>query len=1285
MKKAFAIMLILTMLLTMADFNINSLTVQAENKKENDEMFVQNVGETLGNKNGFLLADGQAQAKVYIDTANEEISAGGGHEYCGLEIIADTFAEDVGLVTGQQAQVVTDASEMSENVIIAGTIGGNRVIDTLISRGSIDVSGLYRDGELKWDCYQMQFVSGDVLASCGYGSINNALVITGSNKRGAMYGLFNISEHIGVSAWVYMADAVPVKYSEVYLDDALLEFNKPDMYLAKEPSVKYRGFFINDESPSFTGWAHTAFGGVNENCYKHIFELLIRMKANYLWPAMWGNSFSDEGKEFKLANAVFADAYGICMGTSHHEACCRAGVEWQRVYRNYGSSNAWDYDKNSDAIYKFWEDGIKRNGNFENTITMGMRGEGDSALGGTVQQNIDRLKTIISDQNGIINNYIEDNPDSKTKDAFKIYIPYSENEEFFYGPDDGSIDGLNKWEGMDDITIMLTDDNYGNIRSLPEESVRYRDAGWGLYYHLDGHVGTGAYEWVSSTQLEHIWDQLTMAYDYNVRNIWVINVGDIKPLEMELNYALDIAYDMEKWGQPNTAETYRKEWLKKQLGGINNCPDDIAAGVADCVADFLKISTYRKAEYVKPELYSNVNYNEAQEVLDLCLKTIDEADYYYNNYFKGTEWDDAYYQLVYYQAVATANVTRMMIFKSLNNFYSAHNSSLANIYAEMVDECVDYDKELTDYYNNTMSDKKWKNMMSSPHVGFVSWDSSGWSYPKGSTINIPDEAKMLVSVDGDASVYEKGTVELPLFTNTMKQRYCITMENGGKNEYSFTVGTLSEWIKITDKDGNRIINGGTVKNAAYFYISVDWTKVRSDKTGTVVIKGNGETVKLIVNTKYTEYKSKGVRTHFGNNGTITIDAEEVSRNISSAGGITWNVINGYGRYRSAMKMFPVTESFMKKTGNTHTVKIGNNIRIVTEYEEPLEAPYMEYRIYVEEEGDYTFTAYTTTTNNIFKPSDWGYVPVELFYGIQVDDNYIQNINSLPDGKYISYAADGDNRWKDGIMNNIHISESAEHMTEGIHTIRVYGIHAGLGLERLVISNEKLKDSYLGPQKTFMLDYDIIPEQKKGVHYEAAAGSLNYGEPSDITAITDAGDVNDPADPVEIETPIPRPVPPVDADNNKNDGSNGEIQPVQNEVSTIENGKVYTYKKYKYRVKGRSVVLVSPVKKNIKKATVPAKIIINKKTFNVTGIEENAFKNCKKLKSAVIGSNIKKIGARAFYGCRKLKKITIKSKVLRKAGKNAFKKIGADAVIKVPKSKKKAYKKILGDMRTKITN
>lgn len=208
-------------------------------------------------------------------------------------------------------------------------------------------------------------------------------------------------------------------------------------------------------------------------------------------------------------------------------------------------------------------------------------------------------------------------------------------------------------------------------------------------------------------------------------------------------------------------------------------------------------------------------------------------------------------------------------------------------------------------------------MMSSPHVGFVTWNSDGWSYPKAKRITLSEEAKMLVSVDGDAKAYETGTLSFPLFTNTGKQRYCVTLSNGGTSDYSFTTGTLADWIQITDKDGSQIVNGGTVSEAAYFYISVDWTKVRSDKTGTVVIKGNDQTVKLTVQTSYTDYKSKGIGTHIESHDVVTIDGKEYADNAGSATGVSWECIHGYGRYDSVMKMFPVTESFTEKTGNTY--------------------------------------------------------------------------------------------------------------------------------------------------------------------------------------------------------------------------------------------------------------------------------------------------------------------------------------------------------------------------------
>ncbi len=897
-----------------------------------------------------VIGKDEEAVRIYVDEEREEWSEGDGHSACGMKLVAECFAKDFALLGMKPGYVVGQKEQLCGNIIIAGTIGRNRVIDMLIAQSQLDIKKIACGKWRAWDSYILEFVSGNVLESVGISGVKNALIVAGSNKRGAMYGLFHISECMGVSPWVYMADATPCKKEQVVLDAQSLRFHSGQQFVSKEPSVKYRGFFINDESPSFTGWAKNAFGGLNEDCYCHIFELLLRLRANYLWPAMWDNVFSEEGKEYPLANAVLADAYGICMGTSHHEGCHRAGLEWQQKYKQYGTDNSWDYGKNQKEIYNFWRDGIERNGNYETTITLGMRGESDSRLEGGVQENIEILKKILSDQLEIIKEYEKRNPEAKTKNAPKIYIPYSENEEYYYGPDDGSVAGLNVWEGMKDVTIMLTDDNYGNLRSLPEKSLQSRAAGYGLYYHLDGHVGTGAYEWVSSTQLEHIWDHLTQAYDANVREIWVINVGDVKPLEMELSYALSLAYDMETWGQQNTAEGFRREWLQKQLGGEQNCSLEQAQSISEVVADFLKLSTYRKPEYVTSDMYSLEHEGEAEHVLDFCESIIKRAEVCGEN-FLHTPWEGAYEQIVYYQAVGTANVTKMQILKGYYDFFLKRDNKAANYYAGKVKKCIELDKELTRHYNNIMSDGKWKAMMSSPHVGFVSWNSEGWSYPE-----------VIFSEEMADDIY---IAEIPQ--------------------------------------------------------------------------------------KFKE-------------SVIVLDGCDFVASVPAPDGTMWCEIEGYGRYRSVMKMLPSINSFAIPTGQTQNRVYEGYQRKETVYQENREAPYLEYEFMIEREGEYLFTLYTTPTNNIFKPQGWGYVPVELCYGISVDNQRMEIVNSLPEGKYISYAADGDNRWIRGIKDNIHVSASKEWLSVGRHSVRIYGMHAGLGIERLVISLGELLSSYLGPQK-----------------------------------------------------------------------------------------------------------------------------------------------------------------------------------------------------------------------------
>lgn len=277
-----------------------------------------------------------------------------------------------------------------------------------------------------------------------------------------MYGLYHISELIGVSPWVYWGDVAPEKRSNLVISENKLKVT------SKEPSVKYRGIFLNDEWPSMGTWATNKFGGFNEELYDKVFELILRLKGNYLWPAMWSTTFSEDGKSIPIANAQLADKYGIVMGTSHHEPMFRAGLEWQNVYKNYGTSNLWDFSENKDAITKFWEDGVLRNKDYENLVTLGMRGESDSPLKGGMEENINLLKDVITTQKKLLEKH-------DFGDTPKVLTIYKEVEEYWNGSN--TVEGLKDWDELDDVTIMFADDNFGNVRTLPTQEERDREVG----------------------------------------------------------------------------------------------------------------------------------------------------------------------------------------------------------------------------------------------------------------------------------------------------------------------------------------------------------------------------------------------------------------------------------------------------------------------------------------------------------------------------------------------------------------------------------------------------------------------------------------------------------------------------------------------------------------------------------------------------------------------------------------------------------------------------------------
>lgn len=625
--------------------------------------------------------------------------------YEGVRRIAGKVAADMENVFGAQPRILDGLEEAGAYPVICATLGKSPLVDELAQRAKLPLSRI----QGKRECYFLRFVRNP------RPNVKCALLICGSDKRGTIYGMFHLSELMGVSPWYDWADVAPKRL-------ACMELDRSVETVSKEPSVRYRGFFINDEWPSFGTWAYAKFKGFNAQMYDKVFELLLRLKGNYLWPAMWSASFPLDGPG--LESAELADIYGVVMGTSHHEPCLRASEEWD-IYKGestpYGTE--WNYHTNKEGLLRYWKDGLARSGHLESVITIGMRGERDTSMLGedsSLKENIDLLKDIISNQRRLIRENVPNGEQAPLMMAL-----YKEVEAYYYG--DSKTEGLQSWEGLDGVTLMLCEDNYGNMRTLPTAQMRKHNGGFGMYYHFDYHGGPISYEWVNSTPLSKVWEQMTMAYDYGVRDIWIVNVGDLKPQELPLSYFMELAYDFEKWGTkaPNMTHSFTKQWVEMQFGAYLSQQEQMQT--AALLEGYTRLNGNRRPEALNRYVYHPTNYNEAAHVLE-------EAQGLYDCSMRMMEWmpeecADTFYELVHFPVCASANVIRMQILAGWNELYAAQgNADLANACARLVGACIRKDKELTANYNGRNMGK-WYGMSSSAHVGFINWNDEGWSYP----------------------------------------------------------------------------------------------------------------------------------------------------------------------------------------------------------------------------------------------------------------------------------------------------------------------------------------------------------------------------------------------------------------------------------------------------------------------------------------------------------------------------------------------------------------------------
>lgn len=577
-------------------------------------------------------------------------------------------------VTGVQPELISQNSGMNGMVIIIGEAGKSKTIDGLIRQKKLDGKALTG----KREKYIIQNVSDP------FPGVSEAIVIAGSDKRGTIYGVYEMSQQIGVSPWYYWADVPVEKKDNLYF--------KKGIYTDGEPAVEYRGIFLNDEEPSLGGWARATFGGVNSKFYEKVFELILRLKGNYIWPAMWGKAFYDDDP----LSGPLANEMGIVMGTSHHEPMALAQTDWHRYIKKNNLLNVWDYAKNAEVLQKFWRSGLERSKNWEKLVTVGMRGDGDEAMGeGT---NISLLEKIVKDQRKIIANVTG----RKAEKTPQVWALYKEVQDYYD-------------KGMrvpDDVILLFCDDNWGNVRKLPDLSKPLHKGGYGIYYHFDYVGGPRNSKWINISPIQRVWEQMNLSYEHKVDKLWVVNVGDLKPMEFPISFFLEMAWNPKQFNAKNLLE-YTEKWAAQQFG------EKHAKEIAGMINLYAKYNRRVTPETLDSRTYSLQNYHEFETVLNdyraLSIEALRLKEQI------PAEYQDAYYQLVLYPVDACSNLYEMYYAVAKNRELAAKKDPEANFYADKVKACFERNAYLDNQYNNVIAGGKWKHMMDQMRIGYKSW------------------------------------------------------------------------------------------------------------------------------------------------------------------------------------------------------------------------------------------------------------------------------------------------------------------------------------------------------------------------------------------------------------------------------------------------------------------------------------------------------------------------------------------------------------------------------------
>jgi hypothetical protein len=919
--------------------------------------------------------------------------------------------------------------------VLIGTIGKSPLIDQLVSSGKLDA----HDVAGRWETFVIQPIDAPMTG------VSRALVVAGSDQRGTIYGAYEISRRIGVSPWYFFADVPATHRDALYVN--------PVRYTLGTPAVKYRGVFINDENPQLGSWVPATFGpglapgfpgAFNSQFYARVFETLLRLRANYLWPAVWGRAFAEDDPQ----NHAVATQYGIVMGTSHEAPMMRGIEEWNRHPSTYGGNGAWRFSTNRDAVLAYMKDGVARmkQQNIEGVVTMGMRGPGDVAL--PPEDGIPLIQDLIGTQQQML----ADIMGGDARQIPKVWTLYKEVQDWYLRPDGIQV--------PDDITLVWAEDNWGNLRKLPDQTRGVeRFAGYGIYYHFD-YVGG--------------------AYTYGADRVWVANVGDLKNDEIPAEFFLDYAWAPERWPVTRIPE-WQKQWAAQQFG-----PDQ-AGAIAEVIHRYELLQSDRKPELLNrlttwdrtkdiasdpngalidadADPFSLVSYAEHPRVTAKWQRLAADAEQIGRALPAALQ--DAYYELVLYGAKASANLYALRLAQFTASLYADQGRAATNDMAALATARFHDDEAMNTHYNTVVAGGKWASWATQPHVGYGrdspwqepeinNYAAPDFIWPELRTLEVPAAASMGVAIDGSAKWWPGETATqpvLPTFSpyQTQAAQY-IDVFNRGSTPFDFTVSVpagQASFVTVSPA-------AGTVNKEVRLGIQINWAAAPPDLTTVpITVTGNaGTTVLVQARIDNRQVRIAGspdpvpraaLNGFIEANGYVSMEADHYTTSVQTSA-ITWFRIPDLGRTGSAMTVLPRNAPLQTPGGA---------------------APHLEYQMYlVGDPHQVEVWTYLSPRNSVrIATGDQD----GLLYAISIDDEAPQIVNATNRLAINPQAnsGNGNRPWEWKSADNV-IRIPTTHTVTGPnpHVVKYWVVDPTAIAQKIVVDTGGLQPSYLGPPES----------------------------------------------------------------------------------------------------------------------------------------------------------------------------------------------------------------------------